>query len=99
MNDQLFNLAIGFNEVFRSAHNNERNMTNLAKYKEKRIIYFALRMEQAEKIIRERMDGATLEEINDAITKASRILLNNRAYPLVAAIKAIGDWPEGPEAA
>ena len=88
-----------FNEVFHEALQNERNVTRLNKYKEKRIISFSLRMDEAEKIIRERMDGATLDELNDALVRASRVLLNSSATPMTAAIVAIGDWPEGPEAA
>ena len=88
-----------FNDVFREALQNERNITSLSRYKEKRIIAFSYRMEEAEKIIRERMDGATLDELNDALIRASRVLLNSGATPMMAAIVAIGDWPEGPRAA
>ena len=93
------NIDSQFNEVFREAVQNERNITRLDKYKENRIVAFNKRMEQAEKIIRERMDGATLDELNDALTRASRVLFNSGATPQTAAIVAIGDWPQGPETA
>lgn len=102
------NFNTQFDEVFRYSPSSEtqrkavqakRNVLNLEAYKQKRIISFSERLEEAEKIIRQRMDGATLEELETAICKASRVLLNSSATPMTAAIRAIGDWPQGPEAA
>ena len=85
--NNLFKIINDFEGVYRSAMQRDRNEASLQKYRERKI-------EEAEKIIRQKMDGAPLYKVDEAIAKASRVLLHEDSTPMKAAILAIGDWPE-----
>ena len=92
--NSLFKIINDFEGVYRSAMQRDRNVENLQRYKDRKFQHQQIKLAEAEKIIRERMDGAPLYKVDEAIAKASIVLLHEDSTPMNAAILAIGDWPE-----